>query len=178
MSEAPVEVAAHEQRTTLHLVYCFPAHEPRADDPHYALFNAARERLKRQGLLICQACGTDQGIELHHSACEFALANGVDVAKFAHRYPDLLTGTTDADFQAFVEGPKNLTPLCMQCHRGARGIHVLPQPVWELLGCEKSGEESFGHAEFGAGQTDVPDPDAPAVAATPAVPAITGGTAP
>lgn len=178
MSEAPT-VPAHEQRTTLHLVYCYPEHEPRADDPHYALFNAARERLKRQGLLKCWVCGSTESPQLHHAHVEFALANGIDLASFAAHYPDLLPEVTDEAFQAFVEGDGNLTVLCALHHIGREGIHVIPYPAWQLLGCEKTGQPVFAEAEFGAGQTEVPDPDAPTVATvttTVTVPAITGGT--
>lgn len=140
---------AHTQKTTIHLEMWFPDHEPRATDPHYALFNQARARLARQGLLKCQVCGTSGNIQLHHSRVEFSLVNGVDLEKLAHRYPDLLPEITDAAFQAFVEGPQNLTPLCVEHHIGRLGIHVLPYPIWELLGCEREGLPVFGQVITG-----------------------------
>jgi hypothetical protein len=121
---------AHTQTETLKIIEYFPAHEPRKGDPHYPLFNAARKRLKAAGKLVCWRCGTTENIQLHHAICEFALANGVDITKFQHLYPDLLTECTDEAFAAFVEGEGNLTPLCQPCHTGAEGIHCLPYPMW------------------------------------------------
>ena len=70
-------------------------------------------------------------IELHHDKVEFALANGVDVARFAVLYPEL--GVVDDEtFACFVESDGNLTPLCRLHHTGIRGVHVLPYPVWVI----------------------------------------------
>lgn len=122
----------HTETVTLHLQYFFPDHTPRSDDPHYHLFNEARARMKRLGLLKCWICGTEENIEVHHSIVEFALQNGVDIEKFKHLYPEFHI-TNDEDFAAFVEGPENLTALCHAHHTGAMGIHCLPAPAWNAL---------------------------------------------
>ena len=124
-------IPAHQQKTTLHIVEMYPAHEPRETDPHYHFFNAARARLAGLGKLICWVGNADCAgqIELHHSTCEFALANGVDVSKFTQLYPEFGV-TTDEAFLTWVEGEGNLTPLCKIHHTGILGVHCLPYPVF------------------------------------------------
>lgn len=136
-------IPAHQQPTTLHVIEWFPDHEPRAQDPHYAVFNAARAKLAAAGKLICWVCGRDEKaaggpIELHHSKVEFALANGVDIVKFDEEYPDLDL-TNDEAFFNFVESEGNLTPLCVKHHRGTQGIHMVPYPGWLMLKVWKHG---------------------------------------
>jgi hypothetical protein len=133
--------AAHGETETFRLVYYYPAHEPRASDPHYGLFNAARRRLERLGALRCWIANADCSggpIELHHAHVEFALANIVDVAKFAADYPELHV-TDDATFLDFVESEGNLTPLCAMHHRGMLGIHTIHYPAWVLQRVMKDG---------------------------------------
>ena len=144
-------VAAHTQRTTLHVVECYPSHEPREGDPHYHFFNEARARLKKLGKLTCWIANGDCAgqIELHHSTCEFALANGVDVSKFASLYPEFGI-TTDEQFLEFVEGEGNLTPLCKIHHTGILGCHVIPAPNWLPQRFWKSGLIAPAHIERAA----------------------------
>lgn len=120
---------AHVQHQAIHLTEYYPSHEPREGDPHYKLFNAARDRLKKLGKLVCWRCGATEQIELHHSLIEFSLANGVDVATFEKDYPEFHI-TSDEEFAAFVESEGNLTPLCKRCHTGIEGIHCIPYPLW------------------------------------------------
>jgi hypothetical protein len=119
----------HSHSQTVRFVCYFPEHEPREGDSHYHLFNQARARLQRQGLLKCWRCAATQEIQLHHSIIEFSLANGVDVAKFSHLYPEFHV-EDDEDFARFIEGEGNLTPLCIRCHIGEQAIHLLPYPAW------------------------------------------------
>jgi hypothetical protein len=121
--------AAHHCFETFHIDFYYPEHEPRADDPHYHLFHAARHRLMRLGKLICWRCGATEKIELHHAVVEFSLSNGVDVERFASLYPEFHV-SSDAEFLAWVEGEGNLLPLCAACHRGAQGIHSVVYPAW------------------------------------------------
>ena len=125
-------VNSHTQSETDRLVFYYPDHEPREDDPHYSLFNATRARLVKLGSLKCWRCGATEKIELHHSEIEFSLQNGVDPAKFEAAHPEFRI-TSDDEFQAWVEGEGNLLPLCMECHRGTVGIHHVPYPCW-LIG--------------------------------------------
>src|SRR5438445_6659599 len=95
---------AHSEVQHLALQYSYPAHEPRADDPHYHYFNEARARLKKAGKLTCWINNADckGGIELHHNAVEFALANEVDISRFAELYPEFAI-KDDEDFYRVIE---------------------------------------------------------------------------
>jgi hypothetical protein len=133
-------VAAHIQRTTIRLEEYVPYHPTRESDPYYKFFNAARNRMEKLGLLKCRVCGTADNIEVHHSECEFSMAEGVDVSKFSALHPDLNI-KSDNDFQLFVEGEHNLTPLCQ----------TGDTPVIMADGSQKSiseiviGDEVIGH---------------------------------
>lgn len=142
------EVSAHEQKTTLHVIEFFPAHEPRESDPHYHAFLAVRARLKALGKLRCWVCGAMEHVELHHNVVEFALANGVDLAKFADKFPEFKMAWADREsFLAWVESEGNLLPLCKLHHTGAQGIHVLPYPAWRALAIWRDGLEPPGQVE-------------------------------
>lgn len=127
---------AHEQVVTVRFIERWPAHEPREKDPHYHLFNQARARLKKQGLLKC-VVESDYHygqIELHHSKVEFAHVNDIDLDKFNHLYG---LNLSDEEFQAYVEQEGNLEPLCVLHHRGQEGVHSLPEPEWNTLRAAK-----------------------------------------
>lgn len=130
---------AHTQTLNLRIVVSVPAHEPREDDPHYAVFNATRRRLEKLGALKCWIGNADcQGaIELHHDKAEFSLINDVDPAKFAEAYG--LHLTSDDDFLAYVEGEGNLLCLCVFHHRSVGGIHSIPYPLWVVQKYLKQG---------------------------------------
>ena len=126
---APV-TPAHVEHLTLHIDVLYPAHEPRADDKHYAIFNQTRARLAKLGALKCWIGNADchGAIELHHDKAEFALVNDIDPAKFAEAYG--LHIASEDDFLAYVEGEGNLLALCVFHHRSHGGIHALPYPFW------------------------------------------------
>lgn len=125
-----VVTPAHEQAETLRVLEFFPEHVPRQNDKHYPLFEAARKRLADAGRLICWRCGSTDHPELHHTLCEYALQNGVDVTRFEELYPEFGI-KDDEDFFRWVEQDEhNLTVLCVKCHRGVEGIHLLPYPTW------------------------------------------------
>jgi hypothetical protein len=138
--------AAHDQRLTLHLITHVPEHEPREQDPHYRLFEQAKARLKRQGLWRCviddDLCSGP--VELHHTWVEFSNINEVDPEKVARALG--LHFEADEDFQAWVEGPANLEPLCAAHHRTHYGVHVMPGPLWEAVRFRKVG--TLPAAEF------------------------------
>ena len=100
-------VATHDQTTTIHIVEHVPYHPTREDDPYYHLFNEARNRMKKLGLLKCWVCGCESNIELHHTEVEFSMAKGVDIGKFAELHPDLVI-SDDASFSQFVEATSHL----------------------------------------------------------------------
>lgn len=132
-------VARHDQMATIHVLSHVPEHAPRADDPHYHLFEQAKARLKRQGLWKC-VIGDDLcsgPVELHHSHIEFSEVNNMDPAKVAEAFG--MHFADDNEFQAWIEGPGNLEPLCATHHRTHLGVHVLPGPFWEPLRYRRSG---------------------------------------
>lgn len=137
---------AHDQKLTLHLITHVPEHEIRGSDPRYHLFEQVRARMKRQGLLRCvigdEYCGGI--VELHHSHLEYSQASGADLAK-VNRQLGLHLADDDA-FQAWIESPGNLEPLCVVHHRTHFGVHAIPGPLWEPLRYRKAGAKPA--AEF------------------------------
>lgn len=145
--------AAHDQRSTIHIIAHIPEHEPREDDPHYHLFEAAKTRLKRQGLWKCalddDLCGGQ--LELHHSHVEFSQANAADPRKIEKAFG--LHFEDDEAFQAWIESPGNLEVLCVNHHRTHYGVHVLPSALWEAVRWHRAGQPA--PAEFVAAK-DLP----------------------
>lgn len=138
--------AAHEETVTIRFIERWPAHEPRKDDPMYRYFHAAKERMRKAGLLVCNVkCQPAEHygpVELHHSYVEFAHQNQIDLAKFNEVWGLHLD---DDEFAQFVEGvpaPDGqcaLEPLCTGHHRGVYGVHSLPSPEWNVLRTAKDG---------------------------------------
>lgn len=149
---------AHDQRMTVHILTHVPEHQPRENDPHYNLFMQAKARMKRQGLWRCAInddyCGGN--IELHHSHIEFSQVEASDLKKVNEAFG--LHLAKDDDFQAWIEGPGNLEPLCEVHHRTHYGVHVIPGPLWEPLRYRKANAkpsaEFVTEAEFRAGEVD------------------------
>lgn len=133
---------AHSVTEHLTLLQLYPEHIERQNDPHYHAFNAARNRLKRLGKLVCWInnadCDHEHPVELHHSTVEFALANIVDVAHFRELYPEFHIESDDA-FLEWVESEGNLLPLCKMHHTGILGIHVIHYPGWLVQRFMKAG---------------------------------------
>jgi hypothetical protein len=145
-SSGAAATAAHDQAMTLHILSHIPGHAPREDDPHYHLFEQAKDRLKRQGLWKCvindDLCDGDP--ELHHTFIEFSQINQVDPGKVQKLLG--LHFTNDEDFQVWAESPGNLEVLCVAHHRAHYGVHMLPGPLWEALRFRKKGTQAA--AEF------------------------------
>lgn len=133
---------AHQSTQHLTLLDSFPAHEPRKTDPHYAAFNACRQRLKKLGKLQCWInnadCDHTRPIELHHSIVEFSLANIVDSKHFGELYPEFHVAD-DESFLTWIEGEGNLLPLCVVHHRGVLGIHSILYSPWLVQRFMKAG---------------------------------------
>ena len=133
---------AHKQNLNLHLLVSVPEHEPRETDPHYKLFNQAKDRIKKAGLWKC-IIGDDLcsgGAELHHSSIEFSQINNMDSHKIEEAFG--VHFTTDEDFQEWIESPGNLEVLCMSHHRTRYGIHDIPAPLWEAIRFRKEGTDA------------------------------------
>ena len=132
--------AAHDQAMTLHILSHVPEHAPREDDPCYHLFEAAKRRIKAQGLWKCaisdDLCGGQ--LELHHSHVEFSQANAVDPAKIEAAFG--LHFADDEAFQQWIESPGNLEVLCANHHRTHYGVHVIPSALWEALRWHRAGQ--------------------------------------
>lgn len=145
--------AAHDQMLTLHVLTHVPEHAPREDDPHYHLFEQAKDRTKRQGLWKCaisdDLCGGQ--LELHHSHVEFSQANAADPAKVEKAFG--LHFADDETFQQWIESPGNLEVLCESHHRTHYGVHVVPSALWEALRFHRAGTPAA--AEFVAAK-DLP----------------------
>lgn len=129
---------AHKQMMNLHLAVSIPEHEPRESDPHYHLFNQAKDRIKKAGLWKC-AIDDDLcsgGPELHHSHIEFSQVNNMDPHKVEKAFG--IHFATDEEFQEWIESPGNLEVLCMAHHRTRYGIHEIPAPLWEAFRYRKA----------------------------------------
>lgn len=145
--------AAHDQMTTLHIMAHIPEHAPRESDPHYHLFEQAKDRIKRQGLWKCaigdDLCGGQ--LELHHTHVEFSQINAVDPERVQRILG--LHFADDEEFQTWVESPGNLEVLCVNHHRTHYGVHVIPSALWEALRFHRAGTAAA--AEFVASK-DLP----------------------
>jgi hypothetical protein len=125
--------AAHDQNETHKYVMHFPAHPPRAHDPHYRDFEAYRKRTKDTAVcqFIVDTGVTEEcvgGLELHHTHIEFSLQNGVDLAVLERYYPGV---SSPDEVGAWIETADNLTWYCAGHHRGHGGVHAAAAADWE-----------------------------------------------
>lgn len=138
------ETPAHDQKAVNHYVIHYPEHLPRADDPHYAAFNAYHRHNEATSVCVVgKRLGFDQcadaqgkamldqpghpGLELHHKVLEFSLINAVDLAAVMLDFPDL---TDEGAVAAWAETEPNFMWLCAKHHRGAGGIHHAAAADW------------------------------------------------
>jgi hypothetical protein len=120
------EVPAHLQKTTNSYVVAYPAHPPRAEDPHYRDFEHYRRT--HIATAVCRfaerrggdTSECDGGLELHHSHVEFSMQNGVDLALLERDYPGI---SSPDEVGAWVETGANLVFYCSRHHRGHGGVH-------------------------------------------------------
>lgn len=129
----------HDEHRALTDIVVDPDHEARTES---AEFRAAKKRLKEDGHYKCYICGTTEGLQVHHRACEYMFENIVDFDKLKefveewdiYGYGRLLKAKpiTSAD------DIRNQMVLCQEHHTGvdkndgggATGIHYLPFPEW------------------------------------------------
>lgn len=138
---------AHAAAQTHHYTMHYPAHEARADDPHYVDFNHYHRQHRatarcyigeRLGFAECKdehgaastidANGEQSGVELHHGIVEFSLVNEVDFAALEHDHPGI---SNPDEVGAWVESDENFRWLCAWHHRGAAGAHTASHSDWE-----------------------------------------------
>ena len=134
---AAIVTPAHSQQVTNHYSLAYPEHAPRANDPHYAAFNAFHAA--NQGTAVCYVghrVGLDEcrdaqgkpvvqpaqgnGLELHHRILEFAVLNAVDLAALEVDFPNL---TDPEKVATWAETDANFLWLCAKHHRSMTGIH-------------------------------------------------------
>ncbi len=114
-----------------------PEHGPRESDPHHADFAEYKRRRKAGGSWYCDfahqyrdddsECDLSGPLECHHAVIEFALANGVDLARLEKWYP----GISKMGVGEWIDTADNLTILCRWHHRGHGGVHVLSASDYE-----------------------------------------------
>ena len=141
------ETPAHDQVSAHKYLVHYPAHFPRASDPHYKDFKAFHQKfgptarcdfaihatllgdadpVKHGKRLIGPGearagCDTTSPMELHHKVIEFSLQNGVDLALLEKDYP----GVSNPDeVGAWVETGANFIWYCTLHHRGPGGAHT------------------------------------------------------
>ncbi|GAA3032055.1 hypothetical protein FHS39_002602 [Streptomyces olivoverticillatus] len=126
-------VPAHNQTVTNRYIKRYPEHPHREDDPHYALFEAYRRRTRptarcAMAVRYGTAAHCSGGLELHHAAVEFAVANEVDMKLVMRDFPEV---TDHESFERWLEaGDSQLMWLCAHHHRGSAGVHVVSAADW------------------------------------------------
>jgi hypothetical protein len=141
-----VVTPAHSQQVSNHYHIAFPAHEPRAGDPHYYAFEAWRranvvaavcyagarvgfdECMDQQGKPLGSQPNGGTGLQVHHKILEFAILNAVDLAALQVDYPDL---TDPEKVAVWAETDANFLWLCAKHHIGFGGIHHASEADWE-----------------------------------------------
>lgn len=132
----PPDVAAHDQATTHRYVMHYPAHAPRASDPHYAAFEAYRRHTKATAVCYVGeragsgSCSTGP-LELHHATLEFATANAADPAALHRDFPEISEHAGAEEIAAWLESsPGEFRWLCAFHHRGHGGAHTASHADW------------------------------------------------
>ena len=125
------EVPAHRQVFTHRYVVRYPAHPPRADDPHKVDFEAWKQRRRDAGTYWCDfahdhrdgdtsECDMTHPLEAHHKLIELAMLNEVDLTLLEEDFPGISAETIGA----WIDSDPNLTLLCVAHHRSAAGVHT------------------------------------------------------
>jgi hypothetical protein len=119
------DTPAHDANTTHHYLLHYPAHPPRAGDPHYVDFEAYRRRTHATAKCAIGEHRDDFSechgqLELHHAHVEFSLQNGVKLKWLEKDYPGI---SNPDEVGAWVESAANLMWLCEFHHRGHGGVH-------------------------------------------------------
>lgn len=122
-----MDTPAHDQKINHQYIVHYPAHAPRAGDPHYIDFehyhklHAKDAKCAYSDSADADQCTLDKPLELHHKVIEFSLQNGVDFAVLEKDFP----GISDPNsVGAWVESDQNFVWYCQFHHRGHGGVHV------------------------------------------------------
>ena len=125
-------VPEHEQRITHAYLVHYPAHAPRAQDPHHVDFEKWKRQREEDGTHYCDfahdhrggdtsECDNEHPLEAHHKVVELAMLNEVDFALLEQDFPGISDPGTAG---TWIDSDKNLTLLCSYHHRGPMGVHV------------------------------------------------------
>jgi hypothetical protein len=108
------------QKTSHTYVIRFPAHDPRAHDPHMHDFLEWKKRRRDNGTYVCDfatqhrggdtsECDNEHPLEAHHKVVELAMLNEIDFALLEAEYP----GISAQSVGAWIDSDDNLTLLCV-----------------------------------------------------------------
>lgn len=129
--EGPDIIVAHEQKFSHSYLVTYPAHHPRASDPHKRDFDAWKQDRRTSGTYYCDwahdhrngdtsECDNEHPLEAHHKVVELAMVNEVDFTLLEHDYP----GISNPDAAGkWIDSDANLTLYCVFHHRGPMGVH-------------------------------------------------------
>ena len=135
-------VASHREERSLDEIVIYPEHEDRKES---AEFRKAKKKLKEDGHYECWVCGSKLGLEAHHFACEWALANACDYDKLKEVLElfDIYgysAGMKDMPITS-VDDVRNMLVLCKHHHtHKVNGIHSCSFPIWIIQKVAKDGE--------------------------------------
>lgn len=126
---------AHDQTETHTYTVHYPDHAPRDADPHYKAFEAyRRHHIDGAVCYVGERVGFDWckgGLELHHTALEFATINAADPKALHKDFPEV---PEDADKEFIANwaesSPGEFRFLCSEHHRGRGGAHVASHSDW------------------------------------------------
>lgn len=124
-------VPAHDQKFTHSYIIHYPAHAPRANDPHKWDFDQWKRQRRESGTYHCDfardhrggdesECDLKHPLEAHHAKVEFAMMNEIDFSLLEKDFP----GISAQEVGAWIDGDANLILLCVNHHRGPMGVHV------------------------------------------------------
>ena len=114
------QVPEHDQRFTHSYVVHYPAHDPRASDPHKHDFLEWKRRRKENSTYWCDfakehrggdtsECDLSKPLEAHHRVVELAMMNEIDFALLEADYP----GISAQEAGAWIDSDANLILLCV-----------------------------------------------------------------
>jgi hypothetical protein len=123
-------VPAHNQKFTHSYIVHYPAHAPRANDPHKWDFDQWKKRRREANTYHCDfakdhrggdesECDLKHPLEAHHKVVELAMMNEIDFALMETDFP----GISAQEVGAWIDSDANLTLLCINHHRGPMGVH-------------------------------------------------------
>jgi hypothetical protein len=126
-----VSVPAHDQVISHSYLVTYPAHDPRAADPHRHDFLEWKRRRKEAGTWWCDfaqdhrkgdagECDLAHPLEAHHKVVELAMLNEIDFELLEADFP----GISLQSVGEWINNDSNLSLICRNHHRGPMGVHT------------------------------------------------------